>query len=155
MNYNDECTFPIVNDTTDIQLNSLFTFAAALGYDPVFPETDGPESTENALEVLYFLNPRAECVGQSRVSVNTMIRKHNVLPNQVFRQIQDGGKVGFNDLIATPTGEDQIVALFAGYTRTVRKVKLTHSKKKGIIVQSHKVSFQTRRDAAQHADQIC
>lgn len=149
MNYNEKCSFPMVHDTSSLQLESLLAFAAALGYDAVYPKSD--KKNPDPFKVLYFYNPRAERVGQARISVNTMIRKHNTLPNKVFREIQDGAKVGFNDFIRSPKGEDQAIALFAGYVRIVRKVKLTHSRKNGIVVQSHKVHFQTRRDMVQYA----
>lgn len=145
MNYNQECSFPKVNDTTYLQTESLLAFAGALGYEPV-------ENTQG--DIKYFSNPRAQCVGQERVSVNSMIQKHNRLPGQALRLIQDGSKKAFHELVATSSGEDALIALFAGYVRTVRKVKLTHSKRKGLIVQSHKIEFQTPRDHAQHKHMV-
>ena len=41
---------------------------------------------------------------------------------------------------------EQLVTLFAGTTKIVKKAKLVFSRKRGIEAQSHKVEFMTKRD---------
>lgn len=139
--YKAECTFPQVNDTFDIQVESLVRFAGAIGYEAIYNTSDS---------IVGFINPRARAVGQERVSVNNMIEKHNKLPGQALRRVQDGAKVSFPQLVGSIKGEDLLVALFAGYTRLVVKIKMVYSRKLGLVVQSNKVKFQTAADVEKY-----
>lgn len=152
--YEKESTFEFVNSTRALQEESLTIFAAALGYDPVYDlETD---------LLVRFVQPRFACVGEEVVSVNRMILLHNNLADYIFEEIQingydhinqTGGDVyTFEKFINGPknTGIDAITALFAGTCKLVKKVKMTHSRKRGLEVQSHKIEFNTRRDKAHY-----
>lgn len=143
--YESECTFPVVGDTKLLQLKSLLDFAGALGYDGVY-DLKG--------NLQYFKCEKNRRVGRERIAVNTMISMHNRLPGQALRQLQDGAKVNFHELVSTNKGEDLLLALFAGYARTIRKIKMVRPSKGGMIVQSHKVSFLTRRDRSQYESWI-
>lgn len=150
--YEKESTFEFVNNTRVLQEESLTLFAAALGYEPVYDlKTD---------ELVRFQQPRFACVGEEIVSVNRMILLHNNLADYIFEEIQingydyineTGGTVyTFEKFINGPknAGIDAITALFAGTCKLVKKVKMTHSRKRGLEVQSHKVEFNTKRDKA-------
>lgn len=150
--YEQPCTFDYVTDTTELQIHSLVEFAAALGYEAVWDlKTD---------QLLEFYQPRFACVGEAKVSVNRMILLHNNLAEYIFEEIQingyehinqtQGTAYPFNDFINAPknAGIDAITALFAGTCKVLKKVKMNYSKEKGVLIQSHKVEFNTRRDFA-------
>lgn len=152
--YEKESTFEFVNDTKNLQEESLMLFAAALGYDPVTDLKTG--------QLVRFRQPRFACVGEEVVSVNRMILLHNNLADYIFEEIQingydfinetQGQVYTFEQFINGPknTGIDAITALFAGTCKIVKKVKMTHSRERGLEVQSHKVEFNTRRDLAHY-----
>lgn len=145
---NAECTFGEVKDTSHVQLESLFLFASALGYEEVY----SPEG-----ELICYKNPSTRRQGREKLTVTKMIELHNKLPGQALRLIQDGQKLGFKDFLSARyqdpksgvkmRGEDVLVYVFAGQAKIVNKVHATFSNKTRIFkFHNHKVEFMTKRD---------
>lgn len=128
-------------DSTKIQLQSLTTFMAALGYEEVHDIHRG---------LIAFAQPAFAVVGKARVSVNSAIRMHNELAEESHAMLHFQPYVDFKEFIANEANVDAVVAMFAGSTKIVQTVKATFSRKKGIMIQGHSVKFMTRKDQAQY-----
>lgn len=136
-------------DTTDIQIQSLVKFCAALGYEAVY-RTD-----ENGKDIpVRFKQPNFRCVGQEYTSVKTMIKLHNEASEQTFEYLKTLSK---EESLAeflnreNDEGYNLINLLFAGTCKTVQQVKGQYTRKKGLVIQSGMVKFVTDKDYYQHA----
>lgn len=138
--YENKCTFDEVFDTTKIQINSVITFAGALGYEPVYNRHG---------KLVNFLGERYKSDGMMRVSPNTMVKMHNEIGEFAYEEITDPGVNRHKtlDSFLKDGGDIHIIAMFAHYARTIKKAKLTHIKGVGYVVQSHKIEFCTKLDA--------
>lgn len=140
--------FKIV-DTTDIQIQSLVKFGAAVGYEAVY-RTD-----ENGKDIpVRFKQPNFRCVGQEYTSVRTMLKLHNEASEQTFEYVKTLSK---DESLAeflnreNDEGYNLINLLFAGTCKTVKKVKGQGTRKKGLVIQSGMVKFMTDHAYHQHA----
>lgn len=133
-----ECTFNHIADTQELQELSVVNFMAAKGYEPVY----GPNGLQS------FLQPNFACVGKARISFNSAVRQHNKEATEAFNRIRCNHNETFESFVQG--NEDDLVALFAGSAKIVRKAKLTYSRKEGVKVQSHKIEFLTKRDHAHY-----
>lgn len=136
-------------DTTDIQIQSLVKFSAALGYEAVY-RTD-----ENGKDIpVRFKQPNFRCVGQEYTSVRTMLKLHNEASEQTFEYLKT---LSEEESLAeflnreNDEGYNLINLLFAGTCKTVQQVKGQYTRKKGLVIQSGMVKFMTDKDYYQHA----
>lgn len=137
-----------VIDTTDIQIQSLVKFSAALGYEAVY-RTD-----ENGKDIpVRFKQPNFLCLGQEYTSVHTMLKLHNEASEQTFEYVKTLSK---DESLAeflnreNDEGYNLINLLFAGTCKTVQQVKGQGTRKKGLVIQSGMVKFMTDKDYYQH-----
>lgn len=143
-----EENFKII-DTTDIQIQSLVKFSAALGYEAVY-RTD-----KNGKDIpVRFKQPNFRYVGQEYTSVRTMLKLHNEASEQTFEYVKTLSKEEslaefFNR--ENDEGYNIINLLFAGTCKTVQQVKGQGTRKKGLVIQSGMVKFMTDKDYYQHA----
>jgi hypothetical protein len=136
-------------DTTDIQIQSLVKYGAAVGYEAVY-RTD-----ENGKDILVrFKQPNFRCVGQEYTSVRTMLKLHNEASEQTFEYVKTLSK---DESLAeflnreNDEGYNLINLLFAGTCKTVQQVKGQYTRKKGLVIQSGMVKFMTDHAYYQHA----
>lgn len=136
-------------DTTDIQIQSLVKFSAALGYEAVY-RTD-----ENGKDIpVRFKQPNFRCVGQEYTSVRTMLKLHNEASEQTFEYVKTLSKdESLSEFLnrENDEGYNIINLLFAGTCKTVQQVKGQYTRKKGLVIQSGMVKFVTDKDYYQHA----
>lgn len=132
------CTFDHIAETQEIQELSVVNYMASKGYEPVYGE--------NGLKS--FFQPKFACIGKARVSFNSAVKMHNKEPTMAFQNIKCSAQETFEEFIQT--NEDDLIALFAGTARIIRKAKLVYSRKEGVMVQSHKIEFLTKRDFAHY-----
>ena len=131
------CTFDEIVETQELQELSVVNFMAAKGYEPVYKPEIG---------LAAFRQPAFDHIGLGRVSVNTAIRQHNNQAEETFERFVIDPKESFQDFIADDVKYDQLIVLFAGTTKIVKKAKLVFSRKRGIEAQCHKIEFMTKRD---------
>lgn len=132
-----EDTFDVIVETQELQEMSVVNYMAAKGYEPVYKHDIGLAS---------FRQPLFDHIGEGRISVGTAIRLHNNEAENTFDGFVIDPKETFHEFVADNVKYDQIVTLFAGTTKIVKKAKLVFSRKRGLEVQSHKIEFMTKRD---------
>jgi hypothetical protein len=134
-------TQEIVRDTTRLQEESLTNFMAAIGYEPVYHDRIG---------LCGFYQPKFNCTGEPRVSVNRAIRMHNDAADEVFAKLVFQPYTDFTTFVTDYHNIDDITVLFAGTCKIVQRINATFSRKRGFEVHKHYVKFSTRRDARQY-----
>ena len=135
--YEKPCTFDHVLNTESLQVESLMRVAGALGYEPVY---------DKKANLVNFRGDRYQKDGMLHVSVNSMIKLHNKLGQNAWISTKNAIETNLDEFIANK-GDENIIILLAHYTRLVKKIKMSFSKKRGFIVQSNKVEFYTKWDA--------
>ena len=122
--------------TKALQEESLIEYMAGIGYEALYNDKD---------QLIAFRQPRFDSSGCGKLSVNTAIKLHNREAYEVFDFIQRSG-VNFDKFLKFEgkAASHMLAALFAGSNRIVKNVKGQWSKKKGLIIQSNVIEFNTR-----------
>lgn len=132
---------PVV-DTKLLQYESLITFAACIGYEAVVNEQNN---------IVRFKQPNFRSVGEEYISVRRMINLHNNAAEDIFEFIKTLPKeYSFQDFLNGASGHAMVETLFAGSGKIVRKVKGQYQRKQGLVIQSHKVEFNSDKDYAHY-----
>lgn len=132
---------PVVG-TTLLQCESLIQFAACIGYEVVVNEQNN---------IVRFKQPNFRSVGEEYISVRRMIKLHNSAAEDIFEFIKTIPKeYSFQDFLNGTSGHALIETLFAGSSKIVRKVKGQYHRKEGLVIQSHKVEFNSDKDYAHY-----
>ena len=122
--------------TKALQEESLLEYMAGVGYEALYNDKN---------QLIAFRQPRFDKSGCGKLSVNTAIKLHNREAYEVFDFIQRSS-IGFDKLLKFEgkAASHMLAALFAGSNRIVKNVKGQWSKKKGLIIQSNVIEFNTR-----------
>lgn len=124
-------------DTKRLQEESLIEYMSSIGYEALYNDSE---------QLIAFRQPRFDRSGSGRVLVTTAIKLHNKEPAAVYEFIQKS-KASYNELLdfaEYETVQHMMATLFAGTNRIVKNVKGQWSKKKGLIIQSNVIEFNTR-----------
>lgn len=127
-------------NTFELQEISLVNFMAALGYDPIY----------DSEHLRGFYCAKYKAVGRQRISVLNAIRMHNEEAEDQFAMLKFTPYEPFNEFIAKDKNIDQLNLIFAGTIKIFERVKLSYSRKNGLILQSDNVKFMTKRDEAHY-----
>ena len=131
-----------VADTRLLQCESLINFAACIGYEVVANEQNN---------IVRFKQPNFRSVGEEYISVRRMIKLHNSAAEDIFEFIKTLPKeYSFQDFLNGAAGHTMIEILFAGSGKIVKKVKGQYHRKEGLVIQSHKVEFNSDKDYAHY-----
>lgn len=129
-------------DTKLLQCESLIQFAACIGYEVVMNEQNN---------IVRFKQPNFRSVGEEYIAVRRMIKLHNSAAEDIFEFIKTLPKeYSFQDFLNGEDGHALIESLFAGSSKIVKKVKGQYHRKQGLVIQSHKVEFNSDRDYAHY-----
>lgn len=127
-------------NTLELQEISVVNFMAALGYDPIY----------DSEHLRGFRCDKYRHVGKARISVLSAIRMHNESAEEEFAMLKFSPYEEFKDFISKDENVDQLNAIFAGTVKIFERVKLSYSRKEGLILQSDNVKFMTKRDRAHY-----
>lgn len=131
--------------TQELQEISLVEFMAALGYEPVYDYIIGLKG---------FYQPAFAFKGEQRVSVLRAIRMHNEEAEEQFAMLKLTPYEDFGTFVRKHANRQQINFIFAGTCKIVKKVKLSFSKREGIILQSDDIEFATDVDRRRYEDAV-
>lgn len=127
-------------NTLELQEISLVNFMGAKGYDPIY----------DSEHLRGFRCDKFKAIGLQRISVLTAIRLHNEEAEENFAMLKFTPYEEFKDFISNDQNVMQLNSIFAGTIKIFERVKLSYSRKDGLILQSDNVKFMTKRDAAHY-----
>jgi hypothetical protein len=131
--------------TQELQEISLVEFMAALGYEPVYDYIIGLKG---------FYQPVFAFKGEQRVSVLRAIQMHNEEAEEQFAMLKLTPYEDFGVFVRKHANRQQINMIFAGTCKIVKKVKLSFSKRDGIILQSDNIEFATDVDRRRYEPSV-
>ena len=123
-------------DTKRLQEESLIEYMQSIGYEALYNDSE---------QLIAFRQPRFDRSGAGRISVATAIKWHNNEAEAIYDFIQNS-TVSYSEILNNKYEVVQymMASLFAGTNRIVKNVKGQWSKKKGLIIQSNVIEFNTR-----------